>query len=141
MMKAFDSSNRNSYLLFHLTNGLILSSRDINFQDVELEKIKKIEARFKYNKYELVKDLLPSSFLEFVHFRSYGYYYDIFKNSTEGENRPIHTWTLGWTDGTNEYLDEFDFKTGNHMRRYVIPRDSKTNPSHFHKQSKSRKVS
>ena len=138
MMRVSDASNRNCYMLFHLDSGITLSSRDINFQDVELSKVKKIEMFFKYNAYALDKTLLPSSFLEFVHFRSGGQQYVVWGNGSDGEMRQIMTWTLGWTDGTNEYLDEFEFKTGKHLRRYVTPRNSKVNPSHFHKQSRSR---
>lgn len=134
MSKSLDSGNRHTYLLFHLQSGLVISSKDSHFHNVPLNLISKIELRTKYYVYSLDKQDLPASFKEFVHFRSAG---NTVVQTQEGvhEVLPILTWSLGWTDGFTEYLQEYDFKSGKHLRSYELPRDINSNKSHFHPDS------
>lgn len=130
-----DEKNKHNHILFHLSNGLIISSRESHFHMVPLDEIVAIDFVFKYSTYRLDKNTLPNTFKEFVHFRSKGNELVLNEKYNLVESREINTWTLGWTDWVNEYLDEYDIKTGQHKQRYTLPRDHTKNPSHFHPQA------
>ena len=119
------------YVLYHLDSGLVLSSKDVHFHEVPLDKVEKIDLVLKYYTRRLDKSTLGADFKEFIHFRSVTHTKRLFENKPESIS--FQSWTLGWTDHTNEYLDEYLVKTGDHLNRTVIPRDFTKNPSHFHK--------
>jgi len=131
-----DEKNRYNHILFHLKNGITISSRERHFHTVPLDGIVSIDLVFKYATFRLDKTYLPKEFKEFVQFRSKGNEMIMNEKYNIIEGREINTWSLGWTDGINEYLDEYDIKTSTHKQRKVIPRDPIQNPSHFHPESK-----
>lgn len=134
MRTALDTGNRHAHLLFYLEDGNVYSSRDIHFHDINLYNIVKIQAKFKYFTHTLKKVDLPESFKEFVHYRSGGV---TFVNNGQEilDKRPINTWSLGWTDGNTEFIQEYQFKTGELLREHKVPRDQAARPSHFHPES------
>lgn len=134
MRAAPDATNRHAYLNFIMKDGGVISTKDKHFHDVPLSEIEGIEAKFKYFTHKLLKKDLPPSFKEFVHYRSGGVTV-IFVTKDIYDRRPIHTWTMGWTDGTTEYLREFEFKSGDCLKEFTCPRDIEKFPSHFHPQS------
>lgn len=131
-----DEKNKHNHILFHLSNGVVVSSREKHFHCVNLNEIVAIDLVLKYATHRLDKRTLPNTFKEFVQFRSKGN--ELVLNETYNivESREINTWSLGWTDYTREYIDEFDIKTGQHKRRYETDRNYITNPSHFHPMSR-----
>ena len=134
MERNVDSKNKYAHLIFHLKDGSQVSSRETHFHDIPLDNIQKIEAKFKYYTHILDKDELPKEFKEFIHFRSGGVTF-AFNGTDVYDKRPILTWSLGWTDGKTEYIQEYKFKNGEVLREYTVPRDTKC-LSHFHPDSR-----
>ena len=121
-------------LRLHMGDGGIISSRDANWHKVELRKVNMLELIIKGKTYRIRKSDLPSSFIEFVHFRSKGINFVIDANSKLSVPEEHNSWSIGWSDGTNEHIAEIDFATGNLNLNYVRP-VTKSLPSHFHPQS------
>ncbi len=139
MRDPIDSHLRYKYIKFITLDGKEYKSTDHHFFDVPLNKIVSIEVNLKYEKHFLSVANLPSTFVEFVHFRSGGIETKITENG-ESVSKQIDTWTIGWTDGEKEYLTEYDFKTSNILRSYVIERNNLLHPTHFHPQSVTKLV-
>ena len=121
-------------LRLHMNDGGIISSRDANWHKVELRKVNMLELIIKGKTYRIRKSDLPSSFIEFVHFRSKGINFVIDANSKLSVPEEHNSWSIGWSDGTSEHIAEIDFATGNLNLNYVRP-VTKSLPSHFHPQS------
>lgn len=138
MAKPLDTGFKFKHIEFHTLDGKKVKSKEKHFHDVKLDDIVAIEVHLKYSTHRLDVSNLPSTFVEFVHFRSGGVTTRFFENGSF-ESVPINTWTIGWTDGTTEYLTEYDFKTGELLRSYTTPRDEVSSPTHFHPQSKTRR--
>jgi len=131
-----DSTNRHKYIAFTLEDTSIVSSRDVYFNDIDVDRIIKIEVFLKTNTFVLDKATLPGTFLEFIHFRSAGTTEVNFGTGRGRERVPINTWTVGWRSINGaEHLDEFDFKSGRHIQRQVRPSNSKFKTSHWHPKS------
>ncbi len=140
MAKPLDTDLKFKHLEYHTLDGKKNKSKEIHFHDVVLDDIIEIQANLKYETHILSRANLPVSFVEFIHFRSGGVTTRIVPGTGTRESVQIATWTIGWTDGTSEYLTEYEFKTGVILRSYVQERDSDTFPTHFHPQSKTKKV-
>jgi hypothetical protein len=135
-----DPDNPRQWMEFYLRDGRVLTSRQINWQMVPLARVDEVQFHLKGEHVGLRRRDCPSTFREFVVFRTAGI--DLRWVTGPAPERqqmreyiPFQSWTLGWTDGLTEYLDEFHWKSGKHMRRYTVRRDFKTNPTHFHKDS------
>jgi len=127
-----DKGNTNNHIIFHLTDGSVLSTRDLRFSDVDLDLITKIEVKMKRVTHVLDKTTLSATFLEFIHYRTSGRIQRLLRDGTT-ENVPLYTWTVGWRDVNGiEHLDEFDFKTGQHIDRRVVTSDPLNGKSHYH---------
>lgn len=119
-----DSEYRNRHLEFY-GNGICVDSRLVNWKNVNLHSLDKIAMKIGKMVYEIERKNCPSSFVEFIHFRSAGV-----ENS-----KPLHTWTIGWTNGVSEFLIEADFHTGRFLRSFKQPVLS-DQPTHRHPQTK-----
>ena len=139
MPKPVDNDLKFKHLEFHTLDGKKVKSKERHFHDVELSKIVAMEVHLKYETHRLDVSSLPSTFVEFVHFRSGGLKTRFIPGGGQ-ESVQINTWTIGWTDGDTEYLTEYDFKTGELLRSYTQTRDDTVNPTHFHPQSRTRKA-
>jgi len=133
---ATDNIYHNRYVLYHLDEGNIISSRDYNWQSMILPRVKMLELVIRQKRYRIDKADLPSGFVEFIHFRSKGMTWKL--NTETGLHTPeeFNSWTIGWSDGANEHLVEIDFSTGDILRRYDNPIvKGKETPTHYHPQS------
>lgn len=129
-----DANTKFNHLVYYFDDGTISTSREYDFHQINLYKLIRIEARFKYFNYGFYKYDLPSNFKEFIHFRSFGKEF-VYSNGL-WQAQEIRTWHLGWSSGIKEYLEEYDFATGKKLKSYIVPRWQKKFPSHFHPQSK-----
>jgi hypothetical protein len=130
LSKPTDAGSKHVYLEFYLEDNSVLSSRDINFHDIALNSITKIVLHTKYATHTLDKAQLPAEFKEFIHFRSAGVL--MLLEDEEWIPHRIYTWTIGWTDGQTEYLQEYKYKGGELVRTYEVPRDLVYQRSHYH---------
>lgn len=127
---------------FHLADGRACTSRQINWRNVPLGELVAVQFNLKGEQWRLSRADLPSTFREFVVFRTGGSDRRVFQDPRAAEPGPVveiipyNSWTLGWTDWGVERLDEFSWKTGAHLRRYELPRDYAHHPDHFHPQSR-----
>ena len=135
---AHDPLDDRRYMVWVLTDGQRVTSRQCNWNDVPLAAVEEIELHLKQQVVALRRCDLPSHFQEFVCFRTGGVTVQVAKHPRDGMQTvhvPFDSWTVGWTDGATEYLDEFNIKTGQHVRRYTAPRDFTASPTHWHKDS------
>ena len=132
--KATDEEYFNRFILFHLTDGRVISSREINFHGIELKKIKMMELNIRGRSYRIRKEDLPDSFIEFIHHRTKGTTFAISQESGLSLPEEFNSWSIGWTDGKTEFLAEIDFQTGLMIRKYEQPLTDKS-ISHLHPQS------
>lgn len=123
----------NRYVIFHYPDGKKISSRDANFHQINLALIIMLELCIKGKSYRIRKTDLPSTFVEFIHFRSKGIKF-IVNNENLTVPDEYNSWSIGWTDGAREYLCEVDFQTGNLIQNYDQP-VSKARRTHFHPES------
>ena len=121
-------------LKFYMDDGSILSSKELNWHQIALKKVKMLELSIKGKSYRIRQEDLPSSFIEFVHFRSKGIDFKSDGKSILTLPEEHNSWSIGWSDGENEHIAEIDFQTGNLNRNYVRPA-TKSLPTHFHPQS------
>jgi len=133
LSNATDDIYRNRHINFHLQDGRIISSRETNFHQMNLSKIIMLELFIRGKTYRIRRIDLPDTFIEFVHFRSKGIRF-IVNDSNLTVPAEYNSWSIGWTDGTKEYLFEIDFQTGNIIQDYDQP-VCKDRVTHFHPES------
>ena len=133
-----DRDQARQWMSFHQADGRVLTSRQINWRNVPLAELVEVQFHIKGETWGLRRIDLPSSFLEFVVFRTGGSDLRVVQEPTgpRVEIIPFNSWSLGWTDGLTEYLDTFCWKSGRALGRFVGPRDPARFPSHFHPQSR-----
>lgn len=129
---ATDDIYVNRHLSFHLIDGRILSSRDLNWHHVLARSVMMLELNIRNRIYRVRRQDLPSSFVEFIHFRTKGTKFNGRVDGEVLEPEQYNSWTIGWTDGQTEYLCEIDFQTGAMVRNYEQPLSVK---SHLHPDS------
>lgn len=134
-----DRDNPRQWQSYHYADGRVLTSRQINWRNVDLPALVEVQFHIKGEEWGLRRIDCPSSFREFVAFRTAGS--DLhFVRERDGTQRletiPHQSWTLGFTDGETEYLDSFCWKSGRHLERYTLPRDYARYPDHFHPMSR-----
>lgn len=120
---------------FYLSDGQILSSKDLNWHQVVLSLVVMLELEIRKKIYRIRKSDLPSTFIEFIQFRTKGFRFAIDKDTGISVPEEFNSWSIGWSDGAKEYLAEIDFQTGDFIRKYELP-ISIDRASHFHPQSK-----
>lgn len=134
VQRHLDREYNRHFLLFTCRDGRVLSSRDVNWKDIELDAIEILTLSirgkvFSINRRDYV------GFLEFVHFRT-----DSIKHPfIDGVYVPTtdRTWAIGWTDGDREYCWIFDFATGHLLEQREYERNIALFESHFHPQSRT----
>jgi len=120
MQYATDSEYRRRWEEYHLANGKILNSCNINWRQVEWEKVVKIVASVEGQRHE-VTPAEKTNFQFFMRFRWGGQEAQFDKEGKFSGHKPINIWTIGWADGENCYLRDIDFYTGNMIKEYEAP--------------------
>lgn len=123
-----DSEYKRRWQEFHMADGTILDSRQINWRNVEWEKVVKLTVNMEGQYYEVGMEG-KAGFVCFINFRCGGQEI-IRKPDGKEERRRIHTWVIGWTNGNECFLQEIDFYRGGLVRRYVD--NVKNLKSHIH---------
>jgi len=113
-----DAEYRRRWQEYHLADGRVMDSRQINWRNVEWEKVVKIVTHIEGQSYAV--DARESTFLFFMNFR-WGGSEPIYKLGKFAGRKAIKIWTVGWTDGTRCYLADLDFYTGALVKKYVEP--------------------
>lgn len=119
-----DSEYRNKYQLFHLATGEVVDSRKINWRQTEWEKVIRIDTSIR-NTFNSVSCQNKPNFKFFMNFRWAGREAISYK-----KYKDIRIWTVGWSDGINCFLEDYDFKMGNKIKIYVMKLNSLK--SHIH---------
>lgn len=117
-MKPLDSEYRKRYQEFHLVDGTIEDSRQINWRDVKWDEVTKIVTFM--NKKIHVMETESEDFKCFMCFRWAGRE-AIYEEQKFIRHQLINIWTVGWTDGKNHYLTDIDFYSGNVVKKYTTP--------------------
>ena len=99
---------------YHLANGQVMDSRQINWRNVEWDQVIQIVTYLDGKKY--LTHCRNPGFKFFVVYRNGGHVMVAPKQA-----KKIHEWAVGWSDGVNCFMTEFDFKTGELLRQQVIP--------------------
>lgn len=113
-----DSMYKNRWEEFYLNDGIIKDSRQINWRNVEWDKVIKIVAHLK--KSTFVVDNKGSGFRAFMNFR-WGGAEAMYEKGKYLGHKKIHVWTIGWTDGVTCFLKNIDFKTCQLIDECVSP--------------------
>lgn len=121
---------------FLLDDGTVMSSRDVNFHGVPLRRVIELRCTIRNRDYRIRKADLPPTFVEFLHFRSTGRDFRVNPATGLHEMEPTNSWTIGWTDGTTEFLMEIDFQTGEMIGSYERPAAPRLLPTHWHPDSR-----
>ena len=122
-----DAQFRDRWLDYYLSDGRQYSSREIYWRLIEWEKVVKIRVNLRGLKYDIESG--PDT-LGFMNFRWAG---SEAKHDSEGKpvgRRPIHTWVVGTIEPNGVHLSEFDFKTGQLIKRSIEPIEKYS--SHIH---------
>ncbi len=114
-----DNVYRRRWREYHLFDGTVKDSREINWRQVEWEKVVKVVVHIR-DEVHTVDCVGKPSFQTFVNF-SHGGFEHFTNERGELEKRAIRQWCIGWTDGTNVFIKEIDFATGLLVREYVEP--------------------
>lgn len=115
MIKALhlDSEYRNRWQEYYTADGKKFDSRYTNWRQVDWEKVVKVVTNLNGKVYQ--STCSNSNFLFFLCFRWAGFSW---KNN---KKVPIRLWTVGWSDGKNAFLEDYDFKTGEIEKKYTAP--------------------
>lgn len=117
-MAHLDAEYRRRFQEFHLTDGRILNSKEINWRDVtDWNSVVKIVTNMSGQIYIMETD--NSNFKCYMCFRWGGREAIYDSDHNFSHHKPINIWTVGWTDGTNCYLIDIDFFTGNKIKEYT----------------------
>ena len=128
MEKHLDSMYRNRYEEFFLDDGTKLDSREINWRDVEWNRVRRILVRMNGNTYEFM-DTKPN-FKGFMNFRWGGSIAQYNEKKEYIGHKDVKVWTIGWTDGEKHYLTDIDFHSGEKLRTYDAPYEEFINHVH-----------
>jgi hypothetical protein len=93
-----------------------------------------LELVIRNKRYRIRKEDCPSTFVEFVHFRSKGIRWIMDMSLKIHLPEEYNSWTIGWSDGEMEHLVEIDFPTGDMVQRYDR-KSTQSLPTHFHPES------
>jgi len=110
-MMMLDSAYRDRWQEYHLSDGLVMDSRVINWRRVEWEKVVKIVVNICGKRLHV--DRQHSNFLFFMCFRWAG------QEWANGVQKKISIWTIGWSDGERCFLVDIDVKTGEIKKKYI----------------------
>jgi hypothetical protein len=124
MHQAFhlDSEYRHRWQEYHTGDGKLFDSRKVYWRQVDWERVVKIVTYLNGRVHST--DCSNPNFLFFLCFRWGGHTWN---GSTKV---PIKLWTVGWSDGEKAFLNDYDFKTGEQVKKYVAP--SKNFYHHIH---------
>ena len=114
-----DSEYKNRWEEFYLIDGTVKDSREINWRNVEWDKVVKIVVHLRKNIYEV--DNTGPGFRAFMNFRWGGMEAVHDKKGKYLGHKKIHIWVIGWTDGTNCFLKHLDFKTCQFIEERKFP--------------------
>lgn len=112
-MLALDSEYRRRHQLFHLADGSVKDSREINWRNVEWESVVMIEVFILDKKHVVTCE--NHNFKFFMNFRNAGQTWE------DNKKVPIHEWCIGWSDGMQIFMKEIDFFTGELVKEFVAP--------------------
>ena len=115
-----DSEYKNRYQLFKLADGTVEDSRVKNWRQVEWEKVIEIITHLNGKEY-CTTGAEKQSFHGFMIFRWEGQQGQRDEQGKPAGYTSIKIWTVGWTDGENCYLTNFNFKSGQILNSYVAP--------------------
>ena len=112
-----DSEYRNRWLEFHLADGIIEDSRLKNWRHVVWGQVVFMVAHLLDYTHNV--DCKGLGFKTFMNFRWGGQEatYDI--SGKYIGHKAIKIWTIGWTDGTDCFLKDIDFYTGELIKDYI----------------------
>lgn len=128
-MKHLDSEYRNRYEEFFLDDGTVLDSREINWRDVEWNRVRRILVRMNEHDYEFLAKDKPN-FKGFMNFRWGGSIAQYDADNNYIGRKDVKVWTIGWTDGEKHYLTDIDFHSGEKIKEYEAPYAEFTNHVH-----------
>lgn len=115
-----DSEYRRRWEEYHLVDGSIFNSCDINWRQVEWEKVVKIVISVEGQRHEMTPRG-KANFKYFMRFRWGGQEAQFDKQGHFSGHRQINIWTIGWTDGKTCYLQDIDFYNGRLLKEYQAP--------------------
>ena len=124
---ALDSVYRARWEEYHLADGTVKNSRYTNWRDVTWERVVKLVARIRNERFEVG---IEPGHKAFIRFRVHGMEAQYDAHGEYKEHRPTNLWVIGWTDGETCHLQEIDFKTGALVKRYTAPLSE--HKSHLH---------
>jgi hypothetical protein len=113
-----DSEYRRRWQEYYLSNGTVKDSRQINWRNVEWEKVVRIDTFINGKKHSVTCQ--DHRFKYFMCFR-WGGVKPVYENGAYKSHGNIAIWTVGWTDGTTCFLKDIDFFTGDHIKDYISP--------------------
>jgi len=114
-----DNMYRDRWELYHLSSGSVMDSRQINWREVEWEKVEKITFHLRKNEYVIDQQEKPN-FKGFMRFR-WVVKEPVYKDKKYIGRKISHIWTMGWMNGATAFLQDYDFKTGDFIKNYSIP--------------------
>lgn len=112
------SEFRDRWITFHLADGTVRDSREINWRRVEWERVVKLEVNIRGHRHTVTA--AHPGFAFFLNFKVC---------RVEGSTRRTW-WVVGWADGRLAHLRAIDFKTGEEAARYTQPIE--TLAAHIH---------
>ena len=113
MEKHLDSEYKRHWEEFTLDDGQVLDSRQINWRDVEWDRVVKIVVKIKgkVHEFDFTKE---EGFVGYMNLRWAG------REWINNIPRKINIWTIGWTDGVTCFLNDIQFKTGEFLKQYTM---------------------
>lgn len=118
-----DNIYNNKFIEFHMADGTIYNSRDINWRHVMWDQVVKLVVSIRG--YETVVSMdNKTDFKTFLNFRTVSRINKPDRDGAFGVTEDVHKWTIGWTDGKKCFLDEISFHTGQVIRRYYKELDN-----------------
>lgn len=118
MALALDNIYRNKYLEFECF-GETYSSKNINWRQLPWVAVNKITVHLRSKTYVHDKENCPN-FKFFLNFR-WGGQEPLIKNGAISGHKKIDIWTIGYYNGIECVLIDYDFHTCNMIRRYTAP--------------------
>ncbi len=106
-----DNEYRRRWELFYLEDGTIKDSREINWRDVEWDKVVKVTIFMEGKEYSVKKKGLR--FKGFMNFRVGGKIAQYDEKGKYKGHKNIHEWVIGIIKGKSCSLMYIDFYTGN----------------------------
>lgn len=123
-----DKHYRRRWQEFHLANGDIKDSREVNWRQVDWPQVVKIVVCIERQRH--IFEIQHPSHKFFMNFRWGGSEPVYGKDGKYQRRKPIDLWTVGWTDGVTCYLTDTDFYTGQIGNEYQMPLSELKNHIH-----------